>query len=206
MRENVNAIAAEIQAAVSEEEQARAGVYALFGALLRDIPTPGLLDRIRRLEAAKGRDDFALAWEGLRLAAREARAAELSDEYHLLFIGLGRGELVPYGSWYQTGFLMERPLGILRGDLAELGFERGPQVREPEDHVAALCEVMSALALDPRTPVERQRDFYRAHLGPWVERFWRDLEQAQTAVFYKSVARLGSAFDALERRYLEMET
>jgi len=204
--ETLSAIPADIPAASFDENEARAGVYALLGALLRDVPSADVLERLRRLDAATGRDELALAWEGVRLAAQEVREAELSDEYHLLFIGLGRGELVPYGSWYQTGFLMEQPLGVLRRDLADLGFERQPDVHEPEDHVAALCEVMSQLALDPDISVERQTDFYGAHLGSWIDRFWRDLERAEAAVFFKAVARLGAAFDALERRYLEMES
>jgi TorA maturation chaperone TorD len=204
--DTLNAIPAEIPVTTADEDEGRAGVYALLGALLRDIPSADLLERVRHLGSVAGRDDLALAWEGVRLAAQQVREAELSDEYHLLFIGLGRGELVPYGSWYQTGFLMEQPLGVLRRDLAELGFERQPNVHEPEDHVAALCEVMAQLALDPDIPVERQITFYQVHLGPWIHRFWRDLELAETAVFYKAVARLGSAFDTLERRYLEMES
>ena len=116
-----------------------------MAALLRDAPSVHLLDGIAALDPAIGRDAFALAWEGLRLAARQVTAEDADDEYHRLFIGLGSGELVPYGSWYQTGFLMERPLGALRGDLAALGFEREPGVYEPEDHVAALCEALPAL-------------------------------------------------------------
>jgi len=206
MSDNVSAIPAEIPATTADEDQARAGVYALLGALLRNVPSAALLEQVRHLDSAAGRDEFALAWEGVRLAARQVRHAELDDEYHLLFIGLGRGELVPYGSWYQTGFLMEQPLGVLRRDLAGLGFERQPNVHEPEDHIAALCEVLSHIALDPAIPIERQRGFYQAHLATWIRRFWRDLEAAETAVFYKAVARLGSAFDALERQYLEMES
>ncbi len=129
----------------------------------------------------------------------------LDDEYHRLFIGLGRGELVPYGSWYQTGFLMETPLAVLRRDLVALGFERQPGVREPEDHVAALCEVMYALAMEPGMDLERQRDFFQAHIESWIERFCADLESAESAVFYRAVARLGMAFFDLERRYLAMD-
>jgi TorA maturation chaperone TorD len=172
---------------------------------LRDVPDEALLDRVNRLDAPAWRDAFALAWDGLRLAGAQVTAAEVDDEYHRLFIGLGRGELVPYGSWYQTGFLMEQPLGALRRDLAALGFEREPGVHEPEDHVAALCEVMGQLAVDPEMPVERQRDFYRAHLGPWVARFCRDLEGVPGAPLYGAIGRLGAAFFEIEGRYLEME-
>jgi TorA maturation chaperone TorD len=203
---NVNAVPSEPAEPVPVEDEARAGVYALMGALLRDRPAESLLSTVRGLGQADGRDDFALAWEGVRLAAEQVMPPELDLEYHRLFIGLGRGELVPYGSWYQTGFLMEKPLGALRRDLHALGLERQPGVHEPEDHVAALCEAMAELASDPLVPFEAQRDFYRSHLGPWVERFCEDLESAESAVFYKSVARLGTAFFELERRYLEMET
>lgn len=206
MLETLNAIAAEIPASATAEDEARAGTYALLGALLRDIPSSALLEQVQRLDSATGRDAFALAWEGIRLSAGHVRFGELDDEYHVLFIGLGRGELVPYGSWYQTGFLMEQPLGVLRRDLAGLGFERQPGVHEPEDHVAALCEVMGHLALDPDVSIERQRDFFRAHIDSWVDRFFYDLEKAEAAVFFKSVARLGTAFFNLERRYLEMES
>lgn len=205
-QKNLNASLAEPLVATAAEDQARASVYALLGALLRDVPTSDVLEQVRHLESATKRDAFALAWEGLRLAAQQVHPAELEDEYQLLFIGLGRGELVPYGSWYQTGFLMEQPLGVLRRDLKALGFERQAGVHEPEDHVAALCEVMSALALDPDTPIERQADFYAKHIGPWIGRFCRDLETAEASVFYKAVGRLGEAFFTLERRYLEMGT
>jgi TorA maturation chaperone TorD len=100
---------------------------------------------------------------------------------------------------------MQKPLGELRRELKSLGFERQPDVREPEDHIAALCEVMARLAMDPQMPIERQRAFFQAHIGPWVDRFCDDLEAARAAVFYKAVARLGSAFFALELRYLECE-
>jgi TorA maturation chaperone TorD len=188
----------------SPEDAARAGVYTLLAALLRDVPDEALLARVRELAPARGRDAFALAWEGLRLAAASVDPAAVDDEYHVLFIGLGRGELVPYGSWYQTGFLMERPLSVLRDDLAVLGFQRGPQVHEPEDHVAALCEVMAALAQDPEVDIERQRVFHQTHLAPWIARFWDDLGHTESALFYRSVARLGAVFAELEQRYLAM--
>lgn len=189
------------------EDVSRASVYTLLGALLRDVPDAALLKHLRSLTPAGGRDGFALAQENLRLAAGRLGLDELDDEYHQLFIGIGRGELVPYGSWYLTGFLMERPLGVLRDDLKALGFERSPGVYEPEDHVAALCEVMSALARDTELPADlnlmRQRAFYRTHMADWIERFWHDLERAESALFYRAVARLGSAFSALETRYLD---
>jgi TorA maturation chaperone TorD len=102
---------AQVSPEISPEDQARAGLYGLLAALLRDVPGETLLARTRALDPARERDGFALAWEGLRLAAAQVTAAEADDEYHRLFIGLGRGELVPYGSWYLTGLLRELPLG-----------------------------------------------------------------------------------------------
>lgn len=186
-----------------EEQARRAGLYSVLAALLRDAPAQEVLDFVGQLETEDQHSELALALNMLSLAARHSSTASLRDEYHALFIGLGRGELVPYGSWYQTGFLMEKPLGLLRADLARLGFERAEDVQEPEDHVAALCEVMVFLIQD-QTPIEQQKQFFDSHLGNWAEGFFSDLTGAHSAVFYKSVARFGSVFLSLESRYLSL--
>jgi TorA maturation chaperone TorD len=100
---------------------------------------------------------------------------------------------------------MEKPLGVLRQDLAVLGFERQEGVHEPEDHIAALCEVMAMLASGDDAPFGVQKRFYERHLAPWAQRFFADLESADAAVFYKAVGRLGNEFFKLEQRYFEME-
>ncbi len=184
---------------LSEEERYRVGAWQLLAALLRSPPERSLLDRLAALGDAQGNvtDDLAMALRMLGLAARTSDPARLDDEYHELFIGLGRGELVPFASWYLTGFLMETPLAALRDELARLGFERRETVHEPEDHAAALCEVMAALIEDPELAAE-QGPFFRAHIAPWMERFFTDLVAARSAVFYRSVGRLGCAFLALE--------
>lgn len=205
MATELKAVPAEVAMPQTDEDAARAGVYALFGSLLRDVPDARLLAQVKALQPTSGRDAFALAWEGVRMAANRMAAAEIDDEFHTLFIGLGRGECVPYGSWYQTGLLMEQPLSALRRDLDALRFERCPDVHEPEDHVAALCDIMSQIAVDPTVGIEQQQAFYGRHLAPWIDRFCADLEAAEGAVFYRSVARLGAAFFALEQRYLNME-
>ena len=191
--------------ALAEEQARRAGTYSILAALLRQSPGAELLEFTTRLEAdaAEQKSELALALTMLSLAARHSDPAELRDEFHTLFIGLGRGELMPFGSWYQTGFLMEKPLGLLREDLARLGFERAAGVHEPEDHIAALCEVMAMLIRED-LPIEGQRHFFNSHIGNWAETFFSDLAAARSAVFYKSVARLGGAFMALESRYLSL--
>jgi TorA maturation chaperone TorD len=187
-----------------QEQRYRAGAYGLLAALLRSPPDAQLLAQVAEFAAVDANtDDLALAMSMLGLAAKSCSSRQIDDEFHDLFIGLGRGELVPYGSWYLTGFLMEKPLSSLRDDLARLGFERSGGTTEPEDHVAALCEVMVMLISEEadETP---QKEFFEAHIGSWFARFFSDLSAAQSAVFYKAVGRFGAMFTALEQRYLSM--
>jgi TorA maturation chaperone TorD len=186
-----------------QEQARRAAFYSLLAALLRDAPDREVLDYCMGLEGDDRRSDLGTAVSTLVLAARHSSPERLRDEFHPLFIGLGRGELVPYGSWYQTGFLMEKPLGQLRADLAALGFERDDKVHEPEDHIAALFEVMAMLIQDG-TELEVQRRFHDTHIAPWARDFMADMEKAESTVFYKSVARLGAAFLSVESRYLSL--
>ncbi len=185
------------------DAELRSGTYALLGALLSRPPDQELLDRLRAIADTNAENQaLPLAWSGLKRAAEQADPQLLKDEYQTLFIGLGRGELLPYASWYLTGFLMEKPLGELRTELFELGFERQPDVREPEDHVAVLCEVMSQLVMDE--PLSLQCRFFESHLSSWVKQFFLDLEQTPSAGFYQAVGRLGQAFTDFEARYLAM--
>jgi TorA maturation chaperone TorD len=121
-------------------------------------------------------------------------------EFDVLFIGLDRGELVPYASYYLTGFLNGRPLAHLRRDLRTLGLERLPGVAEPEDHMALLCETMAGLiggGTAPSADVDEEA-FFRRHLAPWAGRFFEDLERARAAVFYRPLGRLGRLFTSIE--------
>lgn len=180
-----------------ETEAGRACVYGLLAALLARAPQDALLARLSGL----GGEGTALgeALGALGAAARDARAEAVEREFHDLFIGLGRGELLPYASYYLTGFLHERPLAKLRGDLAGLGIERAEGVAEPEDHIATLCEVMAGL-IDGSLGDGPQQDrrIFERHLRPWAERFFADLEQAEAARFYRAVGRLGRIFIGIE--------
>jgi TorA maturation chaperone TorD len=184
-----------------DEDRARAGIYALLGNLLAQSPDEALLGVLRGIPLREdGPGDLAGAWRELAVAAAEARPEALRDEYVALFIGLGRGEVVPYGSWYATGFLMERPLAELRAELRDLGFERQPGVQEPEDHAAALCDTMALLITgDPPASLDLQQGFYLRHIEPWMPRFFDDLQRAGSARFYRAVALLG-------RRFIDVET
>ncbi len=196
----------ETNAVVAEGEAVRAHAYSLLGALLGRPPTEEILGLLRQIEPDSGTDgrDMASAWACLRLAGERASVGPLDDEYHDLFIGIGRGEVVPYGSWYLTGFLMDRPLAVLRGDLAELGFERQDDVKEPEDHIAALCEIMAMLISNEEHDIAVQRRFFQAHIEPWGKNFFQDLQKAKTARFYRAVGQFGEQFVEFEQKYLSL--
>jgi TorA maturation chaperone TorD len=191
---------------VSDGDRARAQVYALIGALLAAAPGEELLQALRQLEMPSSEPDgeMTAAWGLIKQAAERAEPGKLQEEYQDLFIGIGRGELVPYGSWYVTGFLMEKPLAELRLDLRRLGFQVQDGVREPEDHVAALCETMSLIIESPEIRFEGQREFFKKHVDPWMGRFFSDLAGAHSANFFRAVGLLGERFLEVERTYLSM--
>jgi TorA maturation chaperone TorD len=186
--------------------QLRANTYALLAALLAMPPAEALCDRLAAIDVPPGQQEAGIvgAWRLLKLAAERSSVAMLDDEYHALFIGVGCGELVPYASWYLTGFMMDKPLALLREDLRRLGFERPAEVSDPEDHVAALCEVMATVIVSDDIGEASERHFFNEHLAPWMGAFFDDLQEAGSAVFYRAVGRLGSEFIALEQRYLAM--
>lgn len=183
--------------AIDPVDAARAQQYALLATLLSAPPTKSLLDRLSELSG----DDTPLgrAHAALAAAALNTVAAGVEREYFDLFVGLGRGELLPYASYYLTGFLNERPLSRLRADLATLGIERVESNLEPEDHAATLCEIMAGLA-GGRFPAssEAQRAFFEKHLSPWMTRMFADMERAETAKFYRAVGAVGRLFIEIE--------
>ncbi|HKA74796.1 MAG TPA: molecular chaperone TorD family protein [Xanthobacteraceae bacterium] len=175
---------------LDEIEAGRAQEYALLAALLARAPDAGLLERLARLRADAS--PLGVAHAALAEAALLTDADKVQREYFDLFIGLGRGELLPYGSYYLTGFLHERPLQRLRQDLDELAITRSEGNIEPEDHAAILCEVMAGLAGGRfAAPAGSERRIFERHLKPWIGRFFADLERAEAAVFYARVGTLG---------------
>ena len=179
-------------------DTARAREYALLARLLARAPDAALLKRLTRLRGDA--TPLGVAHVALAQAAEAANPERLAREYFDLFIGVGRGELLPYGSFYLTGFLHERPLARLREDLRALGIERTEAHQEPEDHASTLCEIMAGLVGEqfPAAPAE-QRQIFDKHLAPWIGRFFADLEIAEAADFYRHVGSLGRLFIDIER-------
>ncbi|MDD9822846.1 MAG: molecular chaperone TorD family protein [Gammaproteobacteria bacterium] len=196
----------------------RAEVYALLAALLSAPPGRELLDFLQTLAPSAGATNNAGAngdstdaapaidalWRQLRDAAAAAAPEKLDDEYHALFIGLGRGEVVAFGSWHLTGFLMEQPLSDLRDDMKSLGLAADAAQKDPEDHIAALCESMALIIRAADIDAARERAFFARHIEPWAGRFFAELQVAKSAVFYRAVGALGARFVESESRYLHM--
>ncbi len=193
------------QIAIAEEDALRADMYDFLGALLAAPPEQALLERTAALEG----DDTPLG-QAINAMARVAgamRAPQVEREFTTLFIGIGRGELLPYASFYLTGFLNEKPLATLRRDMAALRISRAPNRFEPEDNIASLFEMMAGLIrgrFGAPVPLERQQEFFNRHIAPWAGHFLADLEVAQSSVFYAAVGAAGSAFIEIEREAFRM--
>ena len=182
---------------VDEVDAARAQEYALLSVLLARAPDAGLLARLAALRCDAS--PLGLAHAGLAEAASRAKVERVEREYFDLFIGLGRGELLPYGSYYLSGFLHERPLARRRAELGKLGIERSVGQAEPEDHAAILCEIMAGLASRRfEAPAGAEGELFEHHLAPWIGRFFVDLERAEAADFYRHVGTVGRVFMAIE--------
>ena len=196
-----------LEVEIAEEDVLRADLYAMLGRLLANPPAQDLIDTAAGL--AGDETDLGQGFSALAKVAASTNARAVEKEYNALFIGLGRGELLPYASYYLTGFLNEKPLARLRGHMAQLGIERNPDVKEPEDHVATLCEIMAGLIRgtygDPLS-VDDQHAFFNTHLATWAGHFFADLEGAEGSVFYAPVGKIGRAFMEIEIEAFRMET
>ncbi|HWN76892.1 MAG TPA: DUF3306 domain-containing protein [Bradyrhizobium sp.] len=182
---------------IDEIDHARAREYSLLAALLSRSPDVQMIEHLVRL----GGDATPLgaAHAALGTAAASIKAEQIEREYFDLFVGLGRGELFPYASYYLTGYLYGRPLARIRETLKQLGLERTEGQSEPEDHAAVLLEVMAGLASGQIVaPDETQRTIFETYLRPWIGRFFSDLEHARSAKFYACVAALGRVFMEVE--------
>jgi TorA maturation chaperone TorD len=126
-----------------------------------------------------------------------------ADEYEALFIGIGKPDILLYGSHHLAGALNEKPLVALRTDLADLRLARDATIGETEDHVSFLFEVMRYLIAGDDVAVcnlERQRQFFRIHIQPWIAGSLCDAVQQHPR------ARLYAALAAFTHAFLQVET
>jgi TorA maturation chaperone TorD len=173
--------------------------YRFVSRLLSAAPSVDALQLISEFDGDE--TPLGQAYNALAQAAAEANAKAVEREYIELFIGVGRGELLPYASFYLTGFLNERPLAELRSDLARLGVARAAGRHEPEDHIAFLFEVMAGMATGQvEAGIDRQAAFYERHIAPWAGQFFEDLAIAPSARFYRPVSEIGQIVVEIESR------
>jgi TorA maturation chaperone TorD len=190
---------------LTEEDRLRADLYNYLGLLLARPADELVLAQTAGLTGDKSPLGEAIA--GLARVAKVSKPKAVEREFNALFIGLGRGELLPYASYYLTGFLNEKPLSKLRQDMAALGVTRADNVFEPEDGMASLMETMGGLIVGrfgAIVSLEKQRTFFNNHIAPWATHFFSDLEAAKSSVFYAGVGAVGREFMAIEKEAFRM--
>jgi len=190
---------------VIDEDRLRADLYNFLGLILSAPPDQFLLDQCVGLTG----DDSELgkAVAALSRVAKVSKPRGVESEFNALFIGLGRGELLPYASYYLTGFLNEKPLATLRSDMAARQITRADNVFEPEDNIASLMEMMGGMIVGrfgTAASLDDQKTFFNKHISPWASHFFSDLEAAKNSVLYASVGSLGKAFMEIEREAFRM--
>ncbi|WP_282021338.1 TorD/DmsD family molecular chaperone [Ruegeria faecimaris] len=190
---------------VSAEDRLRADFYNFLGLLLAAPPDQMLLSQVTGLTGDE--TDLGRAIKAMSRVAKVTKPAAAEREFNALFIGLGRGELLPYASFYLTGFLNEKPLAQLRNDMAVRQITRAQNVFEPEDNIASLMEMMAGMIVGrfgAPASLEDQKAFWNKHIGPWAAHFYSDLEAAENSVFYASVGTAGRVFMEIEREAFRM--
>ena len=188
------------------EDALRADMYEFLASLLREEPGDDLLGHVAGLHG----DGSAIGSASSVLATLANKIAndEIRDEYMRLFIGVGRGELLPYASYYLTGFLNDKPLAKLRNEMQAMGIERAEGVKDPEDHIASLFDIMAGLIrgnFDAPGDLAAQAAFFKTHIDPWAPLLMQDIEAAKSAVFYAPVGTIGRAFLEIESEAFDMD-
>ena len=191
---------------IDDEERLRADMYSFLASLLRTEPNKELVKQLTNLES----DDSPIG-KSIKTLSKLASSLDLPtirDEYVKIFVGVGRGELLPFASYYLTGFLKDKPLAKLRSDMKEIGIELAENVKEPEDHIASLFDMMSGLILgkfNKKFSIGEQKNFFNKHLAPWVDLLMRDIEGSKIAVFYSPIGTIGREFMEIERSSFSMD-
>lgn len=191
------------------EELARAELYGLLARLWFAPPDAELLGqfRVAVTEAPEAGGHLEGPWQDLVAAMRATTPERAAEEYDALFGGVGKPELALYGSYYRSGFLNEKPLAVLRADLAQLGLARDEQRGETEDHIAFVCEVMRFLIAGDDVAVcnlEQQRRFFRNHVQPWAGALCEAVAAHPRAELSRSLAVLTQAFVEVEAQAFDM--
>jgi TorA maturation chaperone TorD len=192
-----------------DEETARAEVYGLLAALYYAPPSAELLAQLRVAvtEAPAAGGFLEEPWRQFVGTVRELSDAQVANEYDALFGGVGKPEVYLFGSFYLSGFLNEKPLAALRGDLATLGLTRDETMPETEDHFACVCEVMRYLIAGDDVEIAnltQQQKFFSAHVQPWVPAMCEAIGAHPKARFYAALAGFTAAFVSVETQGFDL--
>jgi len=204
-QEQIGDTVLETTTAVTPEDQLRAQIYRLLAGFLSNSPDSDSLQAAASLTGDES--EFGAAINNFAQIAQKIDPTTADTEFHDLFIGVSRGELLPYGSYYQTGFLNEKPLAILRRDMARLGIERIGDLNEPEDHIASVLEMMAGFidgAYIAPLSLDQQKQFFAPHINSWAPLFFADLESAKNSVLYAPLGTIGRLFMKIEQEGFEM--
>ena len=189
------------------EEVARANFYGLLARLFYAPPDAELLQAMAAaedLEADEEESGFGQAWRDLSRACAGADPELVREEYETAFIGTGKAPVTLYTCAYTIRYSNEVPLAALRGELSELGLGRRAEVAEPEDHIAALCDVMRHLVAEQKRDLTEQKRFFEKWLHPAVDPLCAAIEESEATAFYKYVGRFAKRFFSIEQSAFEM--
>ena len=190
---------------INEEDQLRADMYSFLANLFRSEPDSELINQLKSLES-----DESPIGKSIKTLTKLASSLDLPtirDEYMRIFVGVGRGEILPFASYYLTGFLKDKPLAKLRQDMEKIGIKLEDNVKEPEDHIASIFDMMAGLIVgefNKKFSSAEQKDFFNKHLAPWVDLLMKDIESSKIAVFYSPIGTIGKEFMEIERASFSM--
>jgi TorA maturation chaperone TorD len=200
----------QIQGGLSGEDWARADFYALLAKLFSGKLDEAFIKGFDQLdkESIDATSPMGFEFQELIRAIGESTVEDIRSEFDTLFVGVGKPDIMLYGSYYLAGFLNEKPLVALRDDLLRLGLEADKKLTETEDHLAFLCEVMRYLILeeDPPLPFDEQVRFFTQHMAPWYGQLCDAIEGHGKARFFKTVGRLTRVFFDIETQSFDFES
>ena len=187
------------------EEVARANFYGLLARLFYAPPDAPLLEAIAGAEEIDAEDGgIDEAWQRLARAAATADPEAVREEYENAFVGTGKAPVTLYTAAYTIRYSNEAPLVALRSELAALGLGRREGAHEPEDHIAALCDVMRHLVAEQQPDLHQQARFFRRWIAPAADPLCDAIEANASTVFYRHVALFARRFFTLEHAAFEM--
>ena len=198
------------------EDAARAGHYALLSRLFYAAPDAALLKALGNADASgdgiETADEAPLSVALRKLAAAAAGmdAEAARAEYENVFVGIGKAEITLYASHYLRKSAPDRLLVQLREELGRLGLARKGDAQEPEDHLAALCDVMrylishDGIKVNPDVALQQQKQFFLAYISPCYAQFCVAVAASSQTNFYKHVATFAKVFFEIEAEAFQL--